>query len=299
VHPRTYSSEKGAASTASFTAAGSGAAFRVMGYNVPWSAILGVALVSGMGAYAYESKKVADVDRKKNNFNAFAAIFFPFVSSQTRMLFIIKYYKCLSIPKVYLKSYYAGRPLEAEVMKFPPLPEGVLLTSQTGQKIDIAQAVRGKHGLLAFGALHSTDKPLLESMARATDSAKKRTGIDIIPVYISLDPVHDKPEDLKIAAGRSGSPSMLVVTGAADSLLEAAERFKNVGTAREQAEKRGTELQKKLGPASMASTYTSDYYYLIDQASRIIGMMPKTLRTEEVAEKLAQDMHRSKVDIIP
>jgi protein SCO1/2 len=184
-------------------------------------------------------------------------------------------------------------------MRFPPLPEGALFTSHTGKKIDIAQAVRGKHALLAFGALHSTDQPLLECMARATDSAKKRTGMDIVPVYVSIDPVHDKPEDLKIAAGRSGSPSMLVVTGPSDRLLEAAERFKNVVIAQEQADKKGTELQKKLGPASMASTYTSDYYYLIDQAGRIIGMMPKKMRTEEIAGNLAQDMQRSNVNMIP
>jgi hypothetical protein len=63
-------SKTGAAYTTGVTAAGSGSAFRVMGYNVPWSAILGVALVSGIGAYAYETKKVADVDRKKSNGNA-------------------------------------------------------------------------------------------------------------------------------------------------------------------------------------------------------------------------------------
>ena len=53
-----------AAATAGASAAGTGAAFRVMGYNIPWPAILGVALVSGMGVYAYETKKLADVDRK-------------------------------------------------------------------------------------------------------------------------------------------------------------------------------------------------------------------------------------------
>lgn len=184
-------------------------------------------------------------------------------------------------------------------MRFPSLPEDAVLTSQTGKKIDIAQAVRGKHALLAFGALHSTDQPLLESMAKATESAKKRTGMDIIPVYVSLDPVHDKPEDLKIAAGRSGSPSMLVVTGPPDKLLGAAERFKNVGAARDQVVHKGTELQKKLGPASMASTYTSDYYYLVDQGGRIIDMMPKKLRTDEVAENLAQGIQRSSVNMIP
>jgi hypothetical protein len=54
----------GAATAGAATAAGSGAAFRVIGYDIPWSAILGVALVSGMGVFAYETKKVADVDRK-------------------------------------------------------------------------------------------------------------------------------------------------------------------------------------------------------------------------------------------
>ncbi len=69
----------GTAATAGITAAGSGAAFRVAGYDIPWSAILGVALVSGMGAYAYETKKLADVDRKLKRKNTLG-IKFPFLS---------------------------------------------------------------------------------------------------------------------------------------------------------------------------------------------------------------------------
>jgi hypothetical protein len=51
-------------------------------------------------------------------------------------------------------------------MKAPQLPTGALLTSQAGKKVDVAAAVRGKHALLAFGALHSTDHPILENMAK-------------------------------------------------------------------------------------------------------------------------------------
>ncbi len=51
-------------------------------------------------------------------------------------------------------------------MKAPPLPTGALLTSQTGKKVDVAAAVHGKHALMAFGALHSTDTAVLENMAR-------------------------------------------------------------------------------------------------------------------------------------
>jgi cytochrome oxidase Cu insertion factor (SCO1/SenC/PrrC family) len=171
--------------------------------------------------------------------------------------------------------------------------------SQSGKKIDVAKAIRGKHALLTFGALHSTDQPLLESMARAAESAKKHTGMDVIPVYVSLDPVHDKPEDLKIAAGRSGSSSMLVVTGPPDGLLGAAERYKNVGVAREQADAKGLELQKKLGPASMTTSFTSDYYYFVDQGGRIKSMWSKKLRTEEVAEKLAEEIQHSGATMIP
>lgn len=64
MHPRTYATGLEGAATAAATAAGSGAAFRVMGYDIPWSALLGVAFISGVGVYAYETKKVADVDRK-------------------------------------------------------------------------------------------------------------------------------------------------------------------------------------------------------------------------------------------
>ena len=51
-------------------------------------------------------------------------------------------------------------------MKTPTLPEGARLMSQSGKKIDVAATIRGKHALLAFGSLHSTDQPILEHMGK-------------------------------------------------------------------------------------------------------------------------------------
>lgn len=51
-------------------------------------------------------------------------------------------------------------------MKAPMLPEGALLMSQSGKKIDVAATIQGKHALLTFGALHSSDQPILERMGK-------------------------------------------------------------------------------------------------------------------------------------
>lgn len=122
----------------------------------------------------------------------------------------------------------------------------------------------------------------------------------MVPVYISLDPVNDKPEDLKVAAGRSGSPSMLVVSGPPDGLLRAAERFKNTQIARENASLKGsTELAKKPGLAAESSGYVSDNFYVVDQSGHIVGMMPKNLRVEDIAATLAEEVQRTATKMVP
>ena len=63
------------------------------------------------------------------------------------------------------------------------------------------------------------------------------------PVFISLDPGHGRPADLKLAAGRSAST--LVVADSTNGLLTCAERFKNQAVARQFAAEPVQERRKK------------------------------------------------------
>ena len=51
------------AGTAAAAAATSGGALRVLGYNVPWPAIVAGTMAAAMGVYAWGTKHIADVDR--------------------------------------------------------------------------------------------------------------------------------------------------------------------------------------------------------------------------------------------
>lgn len=52
------------ATAAAAAAAGSGAVLRVMGYEIPWPAIVAGSMAAAVGAYGYGTLKIAQVDRK-------------------------------------------------------------------------------------------------------------------------------------------------------------------------------------------------------------------------------------------
>ncbi len=112
-----------------------------------------------------------------------------------------------------------------------------------------------------------------------------------MPVYISLDPAHDRPEDLRTAAGRSRSPTMLVVTGPPDGLLGAAERFKNTEEARRAV--KTLDAHKRAGEAAAVRGYVSDNMYVVDPAGRIVAMIPKNARPGDLAGMLATEVGRT------
>lgn len=178
-------------------------------------------------------------------------------------------------------------------MKTPSLPTGATLTNQDGQKIDVAAAVRGNYALVTFGALHSTDQPVLERMAKVADIVKESTGQSMIPVYVSIDPVHDKASDLKTAAGRSGSKSMLVVTGPPDGLLTCAERYKNMLMARAEAGIKDMERYKKGGLAAGAAGMVSDWVYVVNPEGRFVSLVEKSSGLGAMSDAVTQEVQRS------
>ena len=55
-------------------------------------------------------------------------------------------------------------------------------------------------------------------LRRAAEAAKERTGAEVVPVFVSLDPEHDKPQQLAKIVQAAGSPSLLALTGDADGV---------------------------------------------------------------------------------
>ena len=101
---------------------------------------------------------------------------------------------------------------------------------------------------------------LLPITFRAAESAKQRTGTAVAPVFVSLDPVHDTSDSLKIASGRSGMPGgITVLTGPPNELLSCAERFKNKMAAAAEGKIKGDESMKKVGEVAGTTGFVSDH----------------------------------------
>ena len=93
---------------------------------------------------------------------------------------------------------------------------------------------------------------------------------------------------------------MLVVSGPPDGLLGAAERFKNSQIARRNAALKGsTELMKKPGLAVETTGYISDNLYVIDQGGRVVGMMPKNRKVEDLAACLTEEVQKTGLKMVP
>ena len=61
----------------------------------------------------------------------------------------------------------AGAPYSEAILAAPcRLPRGVLMTDHKGLKVDVAKELEGRHAVLAFGTFHSSDAPLVETLAR-------------------------------------------------------------------------------------------------------------------------------------
>lgn len=150
------------------------------------------------------------------------------------------------------------------------------LVTQTGERISSEQLIDGPT-LIYFGYTFCPDVcPLdLQKMAHAVDVLEER-GIEIKPVFITIDPERDTVEELADWAG-SVHPDLVALTGTPGEIKTAADAYKV--------------YYQKAHVEGSAAGYLMDhtaFFYLMTPEHGVTAMF----RHEVTAEGLATDIER-------
>lgn len=173
----------------------------------------------------------------------------------------------------------SGRPVELSPAMLNVEGAGIggpfELTAQSGERVS-SEAVIDGPTLLYFGYTFCPDVcPLdVQKMAQATDLLADR-GIDLTPVFVTVDPERDTPEALAEWA-EAVHPDLVALTGSAEDIRAAADAYK-VYYQKAEAEGAGGYL---MGHTS--------YFYLVTPGDGVAAMF----RHEITPEGLAADVER-------
>ncbi|GAB4822708.1 hypothetical protein N2152v2_009754 [Parachlorella kessleri] len=226
-----------AAGVGAAAAAGGGLTMRIMGYNVPYPAVLGTALAAAEGVYLYE---------------------------------------CLAVKHEKegpLKSY-----LEAS-----PHIRSLELTNQDGKPFT-AKDLFGKFAVITFGTTQSTDVNSVATVAKATEMVKQRSGTAVTPVFITLDPKHDKPAELKRLVQSVGAVDLVALTGDPDGLLACANKYKRQEISARATASRDQESIKRAN--TVDESYVSSYVFVVNPNGDYVSMISKDLPSDKMANQI-------------
>jgi protein SCO1 len=147
------------------------------------------------------------------------------------------------------------------------------LVNTAGQTVTDAEVLQ-KPALVYFGYTFCPDVCPLD-MARNADAVDKldAKGIDVTPVFISIDPERDTPEVLADYAANL-SPKLVALTGSAEQVQAASQAYKTFYKKRE----------------------TGDEYYMMDHSTFTYLMLPgegfvdffrREITSDQMAESVA------------
>lgn len=151
--------------------------------------------------------------------------------------------------------------------------EFTLVTS--GGKVVRASDLRGKYLLVYFGFTHcpnvcpTTLLLMNNALHQLGDRAKR-----IVPIFITVDPERDTPDDAAIYASHFGS-SMLGLSGSAQQIKDAADHFKV--------------YYSKVEQANSALGYVVDhssFIYLMDSNGNYLAHFASDVPEEELKREL-------------
>ena len=150
------------------------------------------------------------------------------------------------------------------------------LTAQTGERVTSAELIDGPT-LIYFGYTFCPDVcPLdVQKMSRAVDILAER-GVEVTPVFITVDPERDTPEELAKWAA-AVHPDLVALTGSPQDIRAAADAYKVYF---QKAEVEGS-------AAGYLMNHTS-YFYLMTPEAGITAMF----RHDVTPEDLASDIGR-------
>lgn len=129
--------------------------------------------------------------------------------------------------------------------------------------------LQGKYRLVYFGYTFCPDicPTSLQAMSQATESLK---DVPLVPLFISVDPERDTPEQLKLYS--ENFPGVVALTGSPEQLKEAAKVYR---------------IYYKKAESEEASDYLIDHtslIYLMDREGRYRAHFPHTISGKELAE---------------
>lgn len=150
------------------------------------------------------------------------------------------------------------------------------LTAQTGERITSEALIDGPT-LIYFGYTYCPDVcPLdVQKMAQATDILAER-GIEMTPVFVTVDPERDTPAELAEWA-EAVHPDLVALTGSAEDIRAAADAYR---VYYQKAEIEGS-------AAGYLMNHTS-YFYLLTPGEGLAAMF----RNEVTPEGMAGDIER-------
>lgn len=147
------------------------------------------------------------------------------------------------------------------------------LTDHEGRDFSL-QDLRGKLVLLSFGYTYCPDVcPLILSVSARVADALAERGLDIVPVFVSLDPKRDTP-DVLASYVRHFHPRMIGLTGSPERLARVAERYS---------------ARFEVNDDGRGDGYTLDHtsnLYVLDTRGQVAAIVPYGLPAEHVAERI-------------
>ncbi|XP_022882370.1 protein SCO1 homolog 1, mitochondrial-like [Olea europaea var. sylvestris] len=141
----------------------------------------------------------------------------------------------------------------------------------------------GKWNLIYFGFTHCPDicPDELQKLATAIDKIKEKSGMEVVPVFISVDPERDTVEQVREYV-KEFHPKLIGLTGSSEEIKRAARAYRVYYMKTEEE----------------GSDYLVDHsivMYLMDPNMQFVKFFGKNVDTDSLADGVVQEIKQHKV----
>jgi protein SCO1/2 len=150
------------------------------------------------------------------------------------------------------------------------------LTAQSGERVTSAELIDGPT-LIYFGYTFCPDVCPVDTqiMAQAVDILAEQ-GIEVTPVFITVDPERDTPEALA-AYAEAVHPNMIALTGTPEEIRAAADAYKVYYQ----------KVEMEDSAAGYLMNHTS-YFYLMTPEAGLVALFRRDVTPESLASDIAR-----------
>jgi len=144
--------------------------------------------------------------------------------------------------------------------------------------------LRGEFALLYFGFTFCPDicPDELEKVSEAIDLVEKKVGVQIVPVFISVDPERDTPAKIKSYV-KEFHPRMLGLTGSLEDVKRTSKAYR-------------VYFNKTTDNAKDYLVDHSIIHYLIDPEGEFVTFYAKSYTAEQMADSMAEHVANWKAE---